>query len=77
MQLTTAPPTWPEPMPDKFMRKEMNVVDALNIAMQSREKLNALAKLPRLPWNSNLTPPSQSQQTCNDIWYKFDEHIMG
>jgi hypothetical protein len=38
MQLTTALPTWPETMLNKFMRKEMNVLDALNIAMQSRGK---------------------------------------
>jgi hypothetical protein len=39
--------------------------------------LQPLAKLPRLPWNSNLTPPSQSQQyTCNDIWHKFDKPVM-
>jgi hypothetical protein len=25
MQLTTVPPTWPETMPDKFMRKEIKV----------------------------------------------------
>jgi hypothetical protein len=38
IQLTTAPPTWPETMPDKFMREKMDVLNALNIAITRKVK---------------------------------------
>jgi hypothetical protein len=36
-----------------------------------------LVKLPRLPWNLYWLHPRSRINTCNEIWHKFDEPVMG
>jgi hypothetical protein len=74
MQLTTAPPTWLETTLDKFMQKEMDVLDAITRKVKRITSIIGPASM--IAVEQQPTSRHSHSNTCCNFWRKFDELVM-